>query len=64
MPSNWIVYFTVKNITESVNKVKELGGVVHMEKDISVGENAMVADPTGASFMLIEMSIKPEEWIE
>ncbi len=64
MPPNWVVYFTVTNIAESVNKIKELDGVVHMVKDVSVGKIAMVADPTEASFMLIEMSMTPEEWIE
>jgi predicted enzyme related to lactoylglutathione lyase len=65
MPPNWTVYFTVKNIEESLAKVKELGGQVHMEpKAISIGKIAMIADPAGASFMLLEMSIQPTEWVE
>lgn len=60
----WVVYFTVKNIADSVEKVKELGGQVHMQKDISVGKIAMVADPAGASFMLLELSVPPAEWKE
>lgn len=64
MPPMWIVYFTVNNMAESVKKVKELGGIVHMEKDIDVGKIAMIADPTGASFIIMQMSVTPEDWIE
>ena len=64
MPPNWTVYFTVKNIDESVAKVKELEGEVHMQKDITVGKIAAVADPAGTNFMLIQMSMPPEEWKE
>lgn len=65
MPAMWMVYFTVVNLAESVGKVKELGGKVYMDqKDISVGKIATVADPTGAGMILIEMSVKPEEWVD
>ncbi|MEK7572153.1 MAG: VOC family protein [Patescibacteria group bacterium] len=62
MPPSWVVYFTVKDMETSVSKVKELGGQVHMQRDIAVGKIAMIADPAGASFMLIEMSMPPTEW--
>lgn len=65
MPPCWMVYFTVKNLDESVAKVKALGGHIYMDsKDISVGRIATVTDPTGAGMVLIEMSVKPDEWIE
>ncbi|SRR5258708_6387422 len=65
MPPNWTVYFTVKNLDESLAKVKELGGQVYMgPKEISIGKIAMIADPAGAAFMMIEMSIQPSEWVE
>ncbi len=65
MPPNWTVYFTVKNIQESAAKVKELGGKVHMEpKDIGVGKIAMITDPAGAAFIIMEMSVPPEEWVD
>ena len=63
-PPNWTVYFTVKNLDESMTKVKELGGKVHMHMPISIGKIAMIADPTGAGMMLIEMSVTPDEWNE
>lgn len=63
-PPNWTVYFTVANMDESLDMVKKLGGAVHMgPMSISVGKIAMIADPAGASFMLIETSSPPEEWI-
>lgn len=65
MPPNWTVYFAVTNIDESIVKVKKLGGKVYMgPKEISVGKIAMVAEPSGASFIIIEMSMSPEEWKE
>lgn len=64
MPAKWMTYFTVKNLDESVAKVKELGGVVYATKPISVGKIAIVADPTGASFILMEMNIPPSDWVE
>lgn len=65
MPPFWMVYFTVKNIDESIAKTKELGGKVEMgPKEISVGKIAVIADPAGAHFMIMEMSVNPEEWVE
>lgn len=64
MPPNWTVYFHIENIENAVAKVKELGGQVYMQKDIAIGEIAMVADPAEGSFMLLEMSVPPEEWKE
>jgi predicted enzyme related to lactoylglutathione lyase len=63
MVPNWTVYFTVKNMAESVAKVKELGGYVYMEsKEISVGKISMIGDPAHAHFILMEMSVPPQEW--
>jgi predicted enzyme related to lactoylglutathione lyase len=65
MPPFWTVYFTVKNLTESLEQVKKLGGQIHMgPKEIAVGKIAMIADPAGASFMIMEMSIEPDQWVE
>ncbi len=65
MPPNWTVYFTVENLEESVKKVTELGGQVWMSgRDISVGKIAMVAEPTGAGFMLLELSVPADDWLE
>jgi predicted enzyme related to lactoylglutathione lyase len=65
MPPMWMVYFTVKNLAESVAKAKELGGHVWMDtKDIGVGKIATISDPAGAGFIIMEMSMPPEEWTE
>lgn len=58
----WMVYFTVKNVDESVAKVKDLGGTVHMTRDIGVGKIAAIADPANTNFILIEMSVPPQDW--
>ncbi|MCA9371467.1 VOC family protein [Candidatus Woesebacteria bacterium] len=61
----WVVYFTVEDVEKSVAMVKEMGGTVHMgPKEMSVGKITMIADPTDASCMLMEMSVAPEEWVE
>ncbi len=65
MPPCWMVYYTVGNIEESLAKVKELGGTIAMPtKDISVGKIAVTADPAGAHFIIMEMSVTPDEWVE
>lgn len=60
----WITYFTVKNLEESITKVQELGGKVHMTRDIDPGKIAMVSDPANAPFILMEMHETPEEWVD
>ncbi len=64
MPPNWTVYFTVKNRDDALVKVKELGGQVYMTKDLPIGKLAMIADPTGATSIIIEMAMPPDEWKE
>ncbi len=63
----WMVYFTIKNMDESVDKVKELGGQVMMgPKEIGQGKIAGIMDPSGAAFIIIELSpaTPPDEWKE
>jgi predicted enzyme related to lactoylglutathione lyase len=65
MTPNWTVYFTVKNLEESMAKVKKLGGQVHMHRDIDgMGRIAMIGDPAHAHFIIMQMSVVPEEWVE
>jgi predicted enzyme related to lactoylglutathione lyase len=65
MPPNWTVYFSVQNIEEAMAKVTSFGGKVHMgPKPISVGKIAMITDPAGAAFIIMEMSVSPSEWVE
>lgn len=63
MPPNWMVYFTVKNADEAATKVKELGGTVHKVEPISIGKICVISDPANAALILLEFSMKPEEWV-
>ncbi len=57
VPNYWGVYFAVADIEASVAKVKELGGSVHMgPMAIEPGTFAMVADPQGAMFNVMQLS--------
>ncbi len=52
----WAVYFSVDNVDAAVEQVRELGGTVHQPPfDTPYGRIAMVADPQGASFALIQL---------
>lgn len=54
-PSHWSVYFTVSNCEESVKKAVESGGTVLVPtREIEMGRFAVLADPHGASFDLME----------
>lgn len=64
MPPMWMTYFTVASIDSAIAKTNELGGQVHMTKDVPQGKLAMLADPTGASFFVIELSVPADEWVE
>ena len=50
LPSQWIVYFTVENVTESIETCKRLGGKVLKETRNEEGDlfYALLKDPSGA----------------
>jgi uncharacterized protein len=50
-PSNWMAHVEVTSVDETVKRVRELGGAVHVEpQDIpTIGRFAVIADPQGAS---------------
>jgi predicted enzyme related to lactoylglutathione lyase len=52
VPANWLAYFDVANLDETVQRVESLGGTVNVPpRDIpEVGRFAVVADPQGAVF--------------
>lgn len=52
VPPHWLVYFAVKSVDETADRVKELGGTVNMPPaDIpNMGRFAVVGDPQGAVF--------------
>jgi predicted enzyme related to lactoylglutathione lyase len=60
MPPNWAPYFQVADCSAAVQKAKSLGGKIYMgPMDIpDVGPFAVVADPQGAVFDVIELRRK------
>jgi predicted enzyme related to lactoylglutathione lyase len=59
MPPHWNNYFAVKNADESAKKVTELGGKVFAPPfDSPYGRIAIVADPTGAAFSIVQLPAK------
>jgi len=58
VPPHWGVYFRVENCDASAAKAKSLGGTVHVgPQDIpNVGRFAMIQDPQGAMFSVIQLN--------
>lgn len=57
VPAHWMVYFGSVDTDEAVEKVKELGGqVMFGPMDIPAGRFAMVTDPFGAAFAVMQPS--------
>jgi predicted enzyme related to lactoylglutathione lyase len=55
IPPHWLVYFTIRNTAETVDRVKELGGtVMNGPFDTPMGKMAVLQDPVGAVFAVIE----------
>ena len=57
-PSHWGTYVAVSNADETVEKIKANGGSVKMAPFDApgVGRMAMVADPSGAPFSIIQFT--------
>lgn len=55
-PSHWATYIAVDSADETVDKIKANGGSVHVPPFDApgVGRMAMVADPSGANFAIIQ----------
>ena len=61
VPNHWHVYFAVGDADATVAKVAELGGAVVVEPfDTPVGRLAVVSDPQGAVFSLMQPAPQPE----
>ncbi len=58
-PSHWATYIAVENADETVEKIKANGGSVHVAPFDApgVGRMAMVADPAGANFAVIQFAM-------
>lgn len=56
VPPHWMGYVQVEDVDAVVRKVRELGGTVHVSgKDVpGVGRFAVLADPQGAAFSVLE----------
>jgi len=56
MPSVWGVYFAVADCEQAISRAKDLGGTVALEpRDIPPGRFAVVQDPQGGSFSVIQL---------
>jgi hypothetical protein len=57
IPPHWMIYFSVKDTDSQCDKIKSLGGVVCVEPfDIpEVGRFAVINDPQGAVFSIIDL---------
>lgn len=59
IPPHWMAYFAVESADSSAEKIKSLGGTVkHGPFDTPYGRIAVVADPQGAVFSIIQLSEK------
>ena len=57
VPPHWLVYFTVKNTDETVKRAQQLGGkTIVPAMDIPQGRFAVLSDPNGAPFAVIQMA--------
>jgi len=65
MPPVWTVYFSVADLDKTIEKAKSLGGSVMMDATDAgeIGRFAILNDPIGAGFQVIELS-NPDTWTE
>lgn len=62
MPSAWTAYLAVENCDAALERIPELGGsVLSPAFDIPFGRMAVVADPAGAVFCVMELAEHPGE---
>lgn len=55
VPPHWLVYFTVANAGDTVAKARELGAtIMHGPEDTPMGPIAVIQDPVGAVFAIIQ----------
>lgn len=63
IPSHWMTYFVVADAGAAAAQIKQLGGIVHVEpfEVPGVGRIAVVTDPQGAAFSIIESTMEADE---
>ena len=55
VPSHWAVYFGVENADKTVEQAVALGGtLVHGPDDTPYGRLAVLTDPMGAAFRIVQ----------
>jgi len=54
IPPHWLVYFVVADVGASIAKAQELGATVNGPMDTPMGPFAVVLDPVGAAFAIIQ----------
>jgi len=56
VPPCWMAYVMVDDVAATVDKARQLGGAIHMEKTPipNIGFFAVIADPTGAVIGVFE----------
>lgn len=60
IPPHWMVYFSVANADETAQRASSLGGNIFVPPfDTIVGRIAVLADPQGASFSVIQLTDPP-----
>lgn len=60
IPTHWMAYFAVEDCDSMAKRVGALGGSVSVEPfDLPVGRVAVVNDPCGAVFSMIQMNEQP-----
>lgn len=58
IPPNWMVYFLVEDVNAMAAKVTELGGAVSVPPtEMGAGTFAVLADPQGAVFTVMQMTV-------
>lgn len=58
MPSFWMTYISVEDITSAVAKARQLGGRIELEQTDARGKIALIRDPAGAGFTCYEGAAK------
>lgn len=64
MPPHWMIYFGVADTDAACDRVKKLGGQVHVPPtDIPAGRFAVISDPAGAVMTIMKLN-NPDPWVE
>jgi hypothetical protein len=61
-PPNWAAYFATSDIEPATSKANQLGGRVLKDPfEVGVGHISVVADPHGAAFQFIQLTVPADE---